>query len=101
VLVVNCLNGDAQIQKMLLTNIEAIVGPVWQLSGLKSRNLLYFATTGKTTRPALVAAAAGVEDEIPFECSAQAPRSALPHREIVVSRQGGKTGALRYFRNRK
>lgn len=69
VLVVNWLNGDARIQKMLLANIEANIGPVWQLPGLKSRNLVYFATTRKCTRPALVAAAAALENEIPFESS--------------------------------
>jgi len=69
VLVVNWLDGDARIQQALLTNIEAAVGPVWQLPGLKSRNLVYFSTFRKTTRPALVAAAAGIEYEVPFESS--------------------------------
>jgi spermidine synthase len=69
VLVVNWMSGDAQIQKMLLANIETTIGPVWQLSGLKTHNLLYFATARKTTRPELVAAAARLEYEIPFESS--------------------------------
>jgi spermidine synthase len=69
VLVVNWMSGDTQVQKMLLANIETTIGPVWQLSGLKTHNLLYFATARKTTRPELMAAAAGLEYEIPFESS--------------------------------
>lgn len=69
VLVVNWLNGNTQLQKMLLSNLEECVGFVWQLAGLKSRNLLYFAARVATTRPALMAAAAVIENEIPFENS--------------------------------
>jgi spermidine synthase len=67
VLAVNWLSGDSQIRKELLKNIESIVGPVWQLPGLKTRNVLYFAAPRTTTRPAIVSAAAAVEAEVPFE----------------------------------
>jgi spermidine synthase len=67
VLAINWLSGDAQLQCFLLSNLESVIGQVWQLPGLKSRNLLYFAPARKTARPALVAAAAALEEEIPFE----------------------------------
>ena len=69
VLAVNWLNGDSQLRKDLLENLEYIFGQVWQLPGLKSGNLLYFAVTRTTTRPAIIAAAAAVEAELTFENS--------------------------------
>jgi len=69
VLAVNWLGGNSQIQKELLHNLDSTVGPIWQLPGLRSRNVLYFAVTGTTTRPAIISAAEAVEAEIPFENS--------------------------------
>jgi spermidine synthase len=69
VLVFNWLNDDPHTKRTLLTNIESTVGPVWCLSGLNSRNLLYLATTRLIEHPELVATAARIEDEIPFVCS--------------------------------
>ncbi len=69
VLAVNWLRGNEQKREHLLKNIRSTVGPVWQLPGLKTRNLLYFAPTRTTTRPTIVADAAALEFEIPFENS--------------------------------
>jgi spermidine synthase len=69
VLVVNWLNDDSQRKKELLANIESVVGPVWRLPGLSTRNVLFFASTRAATRPDLVAAAEQVENAIPFKCS--------------------------------
>jgi spermidine synthase len=66
VLAVNWLSDNSQIREDLLKNLGSIVGPVWQLPGLKSRNLVYFAAPRKTARPAIISAAAAVEAEIPF-----------------------------------
>ncbi len=67
VLAVNWLSGDSQTREDLLKNLQSIVGPVWKLPCLKARNLLYFASTGKINRPAIIAAAEAVEAEIPFK----------------------------------
>jgi spermidine synthase len=69
VLAVNWLGGDAQKRQDLLNKLESIVGPVWQLPGLKSRNVLYFAASRRTARPSIVEAAAAVKIEGPFENS--------------------------------
>ena len=69
VLAVNWLSGDERIRTDLLKNIESIVGAVWQLPGLRTRNLLYFAAVTETTRPAVIGAAAAIEAEVPFENS--------------------------------
>jgi spermidine synthase len=69
VIAINWLSGNSPIQTELLDNLESIIGPVWQLSGLRSRNLVYFATTRITTRPAIVSTAEALELEVPFENS--------------------------------
>lgn len=69
VLAINWLNEDLQMQENLLKNVKQIVGPVWQLPGLNSSNLLYFAAPGSITHSAVMAAAAAVEPEIPFKNS--------------------------------
>jgi spermidine synthase len=69
VLVVNRLTGNAQGNRNLLMNLQAVIGPVWQLPGLHSHNILYLAAPRENTRPALVAAASALAQAIPFECS--------------------------------
>jgi spermidine synthase len=69
VLAVNWLSGDSQLQEDLLKNLKSVFGQVWQLPGLKSGNLLYFAVTRTTTRRAIIATAATVEAELTFENS--------------------------------
>jgi spermidine synthase len=67
VLAVNWFGADLQIREDLLKNLQSIVGPVWQLPGMKSRNFLYFAPARKTTRPEIISAAEALGNEIPFE----------------------------------
>jgi len=69
VLAVNWLSGNSQTRDTLLENIESVFGQVWQLPGLRSRNLLYFAPARKTTRQAVLSAAAAVQAKIPFDNS--------------------------------
>jgi spermidine synthase len=69
VLAVNWLSDDLQMQKELIRSLKWIVGTVWQLAGVKTDNLLYFASPGSITRSALVSAAVRVEGEIPFKNS--------------------------------
>jgi spermidine synthase len=69
VLVVNWLSGDERIRADLLKNIESVMGTVWQLPGLTTHNLLYFAAAREITRPAIIDAAAAIEAEVPFENS--------------------------------
>ena len=69
VLVVNWLSGDSQKRKDLIKKLESIVGPVWELPGLKSGNVLFFASAQKATRHAIIEAAAAVKMEIQFENS--------------------------------
>ncbi|MBN2242644.1 MAG: fused MFS/spermidine synthase [Acidobacteria bacterium] len=69
VLAVNWLSGDRRKRDTLLKMIEGSVGPVWQLPGLKSDNILYFASAGRATRPAILSAAVDVQTQIPFENS--------------------------------
>lgn len=69
VLAVNWLDGDPQTQQELLKNLQSAVGPVWQLSGLKTRNCLYFAAPRRVGRKAVVSAAAALESELPFRNS--------------------------------
>lgn len=69
VLAVNWLADNPRIQKELLHNLRAAVGPVWQLPGMKTRNIVYFAVPGATTRNAIVSSALAVAAEIPFENS--------------------------------
>jgi len=69
VLAVNWMSGDLQKRSNLLRNVEAVIGPVWQLPGLDSHNVLYFAASRKTTRPAVISAAVTVENEVPFDNS--------------------------------
>jgi spermidine synthase len=69
VLAVNWLGGDPPLREGLLKNLRSIVGPVWQLPGLKSRNLLYFAPAATTSRPEMISAAESIEAELPFENS--------------------------------
>ncbi|MBN1566656.1 MAG: fused MFS/spermidine synthase [Acidobacteria bacterium] len=69
VLAMNWLNEDTQKRDDLLKKIESIVGPLWRLPCLKSRNILYFAPANKTTRHKIISAAAAVQPEIPFENS--------------------------------
>lgn len=89
VLAVNWLSGDSQTREDLLRHLQSIVGPVWKLPCLKSHNLLYFASTGKIDRPAIIAAAAAVEAEIPFENTlvrfAQRLRSAVGPQPAGIS----------------
>lgn len=65
VLVINWLEGGAEMQRTLLTNIEKTIGPVWRLPGVRSRNVLYFATPRQVTRPELAASAAAAERRLP------------------------------------
>jgi len=69
VIVVNWLSENTQKRDNLLKIIKSIIGPVWQLPGLKSRNVLYFASTRKITRPAIISTATKIQAEIPFENS--------------------------------
>lgn len=69
VLAVNWLSGDKRKRNNLLKIIFEIVGPVWQLPGLKSDNVLYFAPAGKISRPAIINTASEIQDQIPFENS--------------------------------
>jgi spermidine synthase len=69
VLAVNWLIGDSPKREDLLKKLELIVGPVWQLPGLKSRNVLYFAAARETTRSEIISTAAAVRSEIAFENS--------------------------------
>jgi len=66
VLAINWLSGDAPMGNDLLKNLERIVGPVWQLRGLRTHNILYFAAAKRFELSELLSAAAGVEHEIPF-----------------------------------
>ncbi len=67
VLAVNWLGGDLQKREGLLKKLEIIIGPVWQLPGLETRNILFFATARLTTRSAIIAAASTFKDDISFE----------------------------------
>ncbi|MEJ2246132.1 MAG: fused MFS/spermidine synthase [Acidobacteriota bacterium] len=69
VIIVNWLSGNTQKRDDLLNVIKSTIGPVWKLPGLKSRNVLYFAASGKITRPAIVSTAKKIQAEIPFENS--------------------------------
>jgi len=69
VLVLNWLSGNKQNRIDFLKTMERVVGPVWQLPCLKSRNVLYFAVAGKTSRAQIIAAGADIQNEIPFENS--------------------------------
>jgi spermidine synthase len=69
ILAVNWLSDDRQTQKTLIRNLESIIGPVWQLPGLKSRNLVYFVPAQPLSHKEVISAAAAVEAEIPFENS--------------------------------
>ena len=69
VIVFNWLSGNTQKRDNLLQIIKSIIGPVWRLPGLKSRNVLYFAAARKITRPAIISAATKIQAEIPFENS--------------------------------
>jgi len=71
VLAVNWIGNDSQMREDMRKNLGASVGPVWQLRGLKSRNILYFAAAPPITHPKLISVAAAVEAEIPFENSLQ------------------------------
>jgi spermidine synthase len=79
VLAVNWLSDDAQKRKNLLENLELLIGPVWQLSGLKSRNLIYFAAPKATKRPALISAASEIETDVSFENSLMRLAQRLRH----------------------
>jgi spermidine synthase len=85
VLALNWLGGNSQIRRELLANLESIIGPVWQLPGLTSRNYLYFASTKGTTRPDIIAAAAALESDIPFENSIRQ----LVHRISQINKWKG------------
>jgi spermidine synthase len=69
VLVVNWLSGDRRKRDTLLKTIEESVGPVWQLPGLQSGNVLYLAAAGNVTRSAILSAAGDIQTRIPFENS--------------------------------
>jgi spermidine synthase len=84
---VNWLSDDSKMRQELLKNLEAAVGPVWQLQGLRSQNVVYFAAARRTDREAIIASAAALHAEIPFENSlkrlAQRLRAVRPehHRQ--------------------
>jgi len=69
VLVVNWMSGDMRKRDDLLKKLRSIIGPVWQLSGLKSHNILYFAAAGRPNRSAVISAAEAVTTDILFENS--------------------------------
>jgi spermidine synthase len=69
VLAINWLSDDPRMQSELIQSLKRIVGTVWQLAGLKTDNLLYFASPGSLTRSAVILAAATVEGQIPFKNS--------------------------------
>jgi spermidine synthase len=69
VLAVNWLSGDKKKRNNLLKIMGEIVGPVWRLPGLKSDNVLYFASAEKISRPAIISRASEIQDQIPFENS--------------------------------
>lgn len=69
VFVLNWLSGNRQNRIDLLKAIEWTIGPVWQLPGLRTNNVLYFASAGEISRPALIASAADIQARIPFENS--------------------------------
>jgi spermidine synthase len=69
VLVVNWLSGDRRRRDSLLKTIEWTVGPVWQLPGLKSGNVLYFASAGDISLSAILSAAKDIQTGIPFKNS--------------------------------
>ena len=69
VIVVNWLGSETKKHDDLLKTIESLIGPVWQLTGLKTNNILYFASAKKVTHPAIISAAAKIQAEIPFENS--------------------------------
>ena len=69
VLVINWLSGNTQKRSDLLKIMESVIGPVWQLPGLKSSNVLYFASAREITRPAIISAAKTIQADIPFENS--------------------------------
>ncbi len=69
VLAINWLGGALQTRESLLRNLQLIVGPVWQLPGLKSRNFVYFASARPIKRPDIISTASAVEAEIRFNNS--------------------------------
>jgi spermidine synthase len=69
VLAVNWLSEDVSRREDLLKKLESIVGPVWQLPGLKSHNVLYFASARATTRSEILSAATTARTESPFDNS--------------------------------
>ncbi|MBN2320300.1 MAG: fused MFS/spermidine synthase [Acidobacteria bacterium] len=69
VLVLNWLSGNRQNRMDLLKMIEWTVGPVWQLPGLKSGNVLYFASAGDISLSAILSAAKDIQPGIPFKNS--------------------------------
>jgi spermidine synthase len=57
VIALNWLSDDVQATRGILTKLESIVGPVWQLSGLKADNILYFSSGRISSHSTLFSAA--------------------------------------------
>ncbi len=66
VLAINWLSEDAPMGHDLIRNLKTFIGPVWQLPGLESRNILYFVPARQRTRAEILSGAASIEAEIPF-----------------------------------
>ncbi len=79
VLAINWLNQSAPLKKNLLNCLQRIIGPVWQLPGLKTHNVLYFAAAETFELPSLLSTAAFVEAEIPFANSLKRLAQRLRH----------------------
>ena len=91
VLAVNWLSGNSKVQRDLLKNIASLIGPVWQLPGVKTRNMLYLAPAAPLARSAVISAAEALEAEIPFENSLKR----LAQRLRVPDKAGsGAKGAM-------
>jgi spermidine synthase len=69
VIVINWLSANNEKRHVFLKSIQSIIGPVWKLPGLKSRNILYFASTKKIRRSEIISAARNIEENIPFRNS--------------------------------
>ena len=63
------MGGDSQKRDDLTKKLESIVGQVWQSPGVKTSNVLYFATPRTVTNSEIVSAATTINAEVSFENS--------------------------------
>jgi spermidine synthase len=83
VLAINWLSDNSEETEKLLTKLESIVGPVWQLVGLKSGNTLFFSAVKPMASPALRkdAATASMNNSVEKSLQKLATRLRKPARQ--------------------